>query len=354
MVQLAQELFGDSLEARFILKLAEAKSNLAEHRDGALIYEKFVQPARVDSTKLGAHFAMSSLFSEYPPEARVYCYDVNVKDYRVQRSGKMRLALGQARFTSEITQESDTLIFGVLHFGDHNLHGGVSRFSHEEAYRQLLQSVGDAFNRSDIPEVIRALDDGFDRKYSLRDLFHDEQRRVIHQVIQTTLEDMAAFYRQTYENQAPLLRFLYDCGIPIPAQMRDNARIALNDLLRRVLQAPELDQPRIKNLLDQVRIAGAGLDTASLEIIVRRKLEQNCKNFFDRPRNLDALRQCRHDVEAARSLPLPLVLWSLQNHCYAILQTLYPEMKESNEQDWLAEFEQLAQLLDLRIPRAGS
>ena len=353
VVQLAQELFGDSLEARFITKLAEAKSNLAEHRDGALIYEKFVQPARVDLAKLGAHFAMSSLFSEYPQEARVYCYDVNVKDYRIQRSGKMRLALGYARFTSEITRETDSLAFGVLHFGDHNLHGGVSRFSSEEAYRLLIHSVGDAFNRSDVPEVVRAIDDGFDRRYSLRDLFHDEQRRVINQVIQTSLDDMAAFYRQTYENQAPLLRFLYDCGIPIPNQMRDNARIALNDSLRRALEAPALDQPRIKNLLDQIRIAGASLDTASLEIVVRRKLEHNCKNFFDQPRNLDALRKCREDVEAAKSLPLPLVLWSVQNHCYAILQTLYPEMKEANEQDWLAEFEQLAHLLDLRIPSAG-
>ena len=35
VVELAGELFGDAIEERFVRKLALAKSNLAEHRDGA-------------------------------------------------------------------------------------------------------------------------------------------------------------------------------------------------------------------------------------------------------------------------------------------------------------------------------
>ena len=75
--------------------------------------------------KLGAHYAMSSLFESYADNTRIYSYSVENKDYRLKRSGKMRLAIGKARFTSEITQDSEMLMFGVLHFGDHNLHGGV-------------------------------------------------------------------------------------------------------------------------------------------------------------------------------------------------------------------------------------
>jgi len=348
VVQIAQEFFGEALEARFIEKLAEAKSNLPEHRDGALIYEKFVQPARVDAAKLGAHFAMSSLFSHYPEDARIYCYSVKTRDYHVQRSGRMRLAFGEARFVSEITQESEMLMFGVLHFGDHNLHGGVSKFQTDQAYRELTKAAAEPFNRSDLPETIRAIDEGFDRKYSLRDLFRDEQRRVLAEVIKATLEDMEAFYRQTYENQAPLIRFLHDCHIPIPNEMRDNARIALNDLLRHALGAPQLDGALIKNLLAQVPVASASLDTALLEITLRRNLERTCENFFNQPRDLNALRKCRESVQAAQGVPLPLVLWAMQNRTYAILQSLYPEMKDANEQEWLAEFDQFAQLLGLR------
>jgi alpha-amylase/alpha-mannosidase (GH57 family) len=349
VVQLAQEFFGEALESRFIEKLAVAKSNLAEHRDGARIYEKLVQPARVDASKLGAHFAMSSLFSQYPEDARLYCYSVKTKDYRVQRSGKMRLAFGQARFVSEITQEAEMLMFGVLHFGDHNLHGGVSKFSADEAYQTLEKATAEAFNRSDLPETIRSIDDGFDRKYSLRDLFRDEQRRVLNEVIKASLDDMEAFYRQTYENQAPLIRFLHDCHIPIPNEMRDNARVALNDLMRHALESPDLDSGLIQNLLAQFPMAGASLDSAVLEITLRRNLEGTCQGFFDQPRNLDALRKCREAVEAGKAVPLPLVLWAIQNRTYVVLQNLYPEMKQANEREWLAEFEQFAQLLGLKL-----
>jgi alpha-amylase/alpha-mannosidase (GH57 family) len=354
VVQIAQELFGDSLEARFIEKLAEARSNLPEHRDGALIYEKFVQPARVDPAKLGAHFAMSSLFSHYPEDARIYCYSVKTKDYHAQRSGRMRLAIGQARFISEVTQESEMLMFGVLHFGDHNLHGGVSKFTSDEAYANLTKSASDPFNRSDLPETIRAIDEGFDRKYSLRDLFRDEQRRVLNQVIKTSLDDMEAFYRQTYENQAPLIRFLHECHIPIPNEMRDNARVALNDLLRHALEAPQLDSALIKNLLDQVPVANASLDVPLLEITLRRNLERTCGGLFEQPRDLERLRKCREAVQTAKAVPLPLVLWSIQNRTYAILQNLYPEMKQANKQDWLAEFDQFVQLLELRLESNSS
>ena len=303
----------------------------------------------VDLTKLGAHFAMSSLFSEYPENARIYCYDVQTKDYRLQRSGKMRLATGQARFTSEITQESEMLMFGVLHFGDHNLHGGVSKWSSDEKYRSLSQSAGDAFSRSDLAETIRRIDDGFERTYSIRNLFRDEQRRVMHQVLQATLEDMEAFYRQTYENQTPLLRFLYECHIPIPTEMRMNAQVALNDLLGHALETDELDVAQIESLFDQVPVSGASLDSAALEIILRRNLERTCRSFFDQPRDLELLHKCRGKVQAATSFPLPLRLWSMQNHAYAVLQNLYPEMKQSNQSDWVAEFEALVKLLGLHL-----
>ena len=129
VVELAEELFGNGIEERFVEKLALAKSNIPEHGDGAQIYEKFVKPASVDLLKLGAHYAMSSLFESYPDNTRIYSYSVDNKDYRLKRSGKMRLAFGKARFTSEITQDSEMLMFGVLHFGDHNLHGGVALFT---------------------------------------------------------------------------------------------------------------------------------------------------------------------------------------------------------------------------------
>jgi hypothetical protein len=54
-------------------------------------------------------------------------------------------------------------------------------------------------------------------------------------------------------------------------------------------------------------------------------------------------------VAAAKSLPLYVVLWSLQNLCYNVLEKVYPEMVEKGETEWTAEFGKLAELLSLKI-----
>ena len=68
------------------------------------------------------------------------------------------MILGRATFTSEITLETGELSFGVLHFGDHNLHGGVRAFRGDAEYEKLISEATAAFSRADIPDVIRAFE----------------------------------------------------------------------------------------------------------------------------------------------------------------------------------------------------
>ena len=351
VVQLAEELFGAGIEQHFIEKLALAKSNVPEHGDGAAIYRKFVKPAAVDLLKLGAHYAMSSLFEEYADKTRIYAYSVENKDYRVKRSGKMHLAVGKARFISEITQESELLMFGVLHFGDHNLHGGVAPYGTEEVYRELGKSLRDAFSRSDLAGIIHYLDRGFaGHTYSLKNLFHDEQRKVLTQVLESTVEHSFSVAREIYEEQAQLLQFMSDCGIPLPRELKAAAEVALNGLLRQALGAPELDRSTIESLLEEMRIAGIPLDQAALEIVVRRNLEKGADVLFQDARSLAELTKFTKNLVAARCLPFPLVLWSVQNRCYEALQTIYPQMDDAR---WIRQFRELADLLRLRIDPAA-
>ena len=353
VVQLAEELFGNDIERRFLGKLALAKSNLPEHGDGAAIYEKFVKPASVDLLKLGAHYAISSLFEDYPDNTRIYAYSVDNKDYRLKRSGKMRLALGQARFTSEITQDSEMLMFGVLHFGDHNLHGGVALYRSEDAYRDLCKAARDAFSRSDLAATLHCLDQGFaGHTYSLKNLFRDEQRKVLTEVLESTLEHSFSVAREMYEDQAQLLRFMSDCGIPIPRELQAAAEVALNGLLRQALAAPELDETAIQGLLEEIRIAGIPLDRNGLEIVLRRNLEKEADRFFEDPGNLGRLTKFRDNLVAARSLPFPLVLWSVQNRCYEVLQKVYP--RELSDARWAEQCRELAGLLALSVSEPRS
>jgi hypothetical protein len=180
--------------------------------------------------------------------------------------------------------------------------------------------------------------------YSLKNLFREEQRKVLAEALESTLEQASAVYRQMYEEQAPLLGFLNDCGMPIPSELKATAEMALNGLLRQALAAPELDLAVIQGLLEEARIAQILLDQTGLEITLRRNVENGARLFLEDPKNLPRLAKFRGTVAAARSLPFPLILWQAQNLCYEILKKWYP-----GEPGWNEEFRELAGLLSLRV-----
>jgi len=131
--------------------------------------------------------------------------------------------------------------------------------------------------------------------------------------------------------------------------MKITAEIALNGMLRRSFESPDLNLELVQGLLEDVRTAGATLDEASLELTLRRNLERSAQQFFENPLELEHLRKLREQVAAAKSLPLPLNVWALQNFCSDVLEKVYPEMQEKGETAWTEEFQQLAALLSLRI-----
>ena len=354
-VDLAEQL-DDSLESKFLDRLKHAKSNLPEHRDGALIYEKFVKPAFVDLRKVGAHYAISSVFNSYEDDARIYCYTASRVDFRSADAGKLKIVIGRAKFTSEVTQESGLLTFGVLHFGDHNLHGGVREFRGEAEYERLCKEAMQAFSRADIPDVIRAFDRGFGLDtYSLKSLFRDEQRNILSDILISTLDEAEAVYRQLYEHHAPLMRFLADLRTPLPKAFRTTAEYALNSHLRRAFSADELDIPRVRSLLEEARIGGVDLDATTLEFTLRKTIERMAERLRDNPTDLNDLQSLHEAVELLGILPFAVTLWAVQNVGYDVLQSTYKEMSEraeAGDEDgatWIEHFRAIAQTLSLRI-----
>ena len=357
-VQLAQDLFGNHLEDEFITHLAEAKSNLPENGDGARIYEKFVKPSRVDLTKVGAHYAVSSLFESYAPSANVYCYTVDRKYYRVLRSGRAKVAVGRAKVTSQVTGESETVSFGVLHFGDHNILGGVREFRGQEAYQTLLKDIYDAFTRADLPQIIRLLDQQFGgMTYSLRSLFRDEQRRILEPIVAATLAEAEAEHRQIYEHHAPLMRFLTDLGTPLPKVFATAAEVVLNADLQRALRSDYLDLNAISSLLAEAKSWNVDIDSAGIGYSLKRVLGRMIDRLQANPSDEALLRRLEALAEVIRSSHLHVDLWKTQNVYCEMLRSVYPEYHDraKNGDDeahaWADRFAFLGEKLGVQVPQ---
>jgi alpha-amylase/alpha-mannosidase (GH57 family) len=353
-IQLAQELFGDGLEEDFLTALEAAPSNLAELGNGRTVYERFVRPAMVDFEKVGAHYGISALFEPYEEKARIYSYTVDRRDYRVFQTGIPRLALGQAEFTSEVTRESHLLSFGVLHFGDHNVNGGVREFQGDEAYAVLLEQIEDAFGRADFPEIIRLFDRHFgESNYSLKSLFRDEQRKIVRIILQSTVSEAEAAYRQVYEHHAPLMRFLADLGLRMPGVLRMTAEFVLNSSLRLAFEDETLDLDRIRSLLETAEREQITLKAAGLAYTLEQTLERLMSQFRDRPVDLALLEKLEAVTGLVGTLPFEVRLWKPQNIYYETWHRLYGEMAGRTDEEsraWVRHFQALGENLSVRLP----
>jgi hypothetical protein len=110
-IQLAGEVGNRSFELNFLKILADAKSNIPEIKNAAHAYDKFVKPAIVDLHRVGAHYAISSIFSEYPEKVQIYSYTAEAQSYELQEAGKYKLAIGKALLRSNITGMNIWLLF---------------------------------------------------------------------------------------------------------------------------------------------------------------------------------------------------------------------------------------------------
>ncbi len=357
VVQLAEDLFGEPIESGFLEHLEAAKGNIPEFGDGRRIYERLVKPSMLDLTRVTAHFAVSSMFEDYGEQARIYSYDVDVEDYQSFESGRVRLATGRATVTSEVTQESSLLTFGVLHFGDHNLNAGVREFRGVESYQEMVQEVTQAFSTAaDFPEVLRLLDKHFGTStYSLRYLFRDEQHKVLNRILESSLVDIEGAFRHVYEDNYPLMRFTTDLGNPPLQAFHAAAEFILNTDLRRAVSSDTLDVERVRNLLAEASTWKVELDAEGLSYLLRLTLERMMNEFVSNPEDLPLLKNLLSAAELAKSMPHPVDIRRLQNAYYDTMRTVYPGFRQRAEQademaqEWNSDFLSLGHTLSVRV-----
>jgi (1->4)-alpha-D-glucan 1-alpha-D-glucosylmutase len=360
-LHLARGLFAktEEIEQTFLQRLEHARSNIAQHRNGRLIYERWVQPAEVDLVRVGAHYAVTSLFERYFIQSEthtIYCYRVEQEDYQRFEPGMSKVVVGRARITSLITNETQNFSFGVLHFGDNNVNAGVREHDDEATYHNLVERVAETTERADIAEVVRLLDGYFEGLgYSIQTLFRDEQRTFLELILQSTLDDDEAIYRQLYERRTPLMHMLTSLQTPLPKTLHAAAEFVVNSDLRHAVEETPPDIEAIGSILERARIWNIELDKEEFIYTLDQTMEQLSEQLLAQPENPDLLKNLDTLVEVAHLMPFDVDFWKIQNAYYEMITTIYPEIQESadeGEEDalsWTDHFMTLGDKLGIRI-----
>ena len=331
-IQLAQDLFDNGFEKQFLAALAQAHSNIREYGTGADIYQRWVKPSQVNLLSVGAHYAIVSLFGSYAEHSSIYCYDVNLLQHEQQAAGRTRAAVGRALICSRITLESDEITFGVLHFGDHNVNAGVRYFRGQEDYNELQRETEQASIVGDIAGVLRVFNKHFDNTtYNLKSLFRDEQRRIVDEVLRSTLNEADSAYRQIYEHHASLMQFLASIRAPLPHILRVTAEFVLNSRLRAALSSENLNIGEIQELLNTVRREGIELDTPGLAFVLKKTINRMGEEL-EAELTLKNLARFDEALSVLKMVPFEVDLWRTQNMFFELLQRA-PQIEEFQNEE---------------------
>jgi alpha-amylase/alpha-mannosidase (GH57 family) len=313
-IQLARSVLQVDLEPGFLDRLQHARSNIAEHGDGRVIYEKFVRPAMIGWEHVVAHYAISSLFHKYGTSTKIFLYSFEEQERIFATAGKAKLAIGRAKVEFDITHESEVLCYAVLYMGEHNLTGAVQRFSDVEAFRAAAAEVQRSFDTGDFPETIRLIDRHFGQSsYSLKSLFKDEQRRIVEQILAATRDDLENRFRLIADRYTPLMKFLSDIGMPLPLPLQTATDFVLHTEVLRLLQHEGVDVDRLRTLVAEAQ--NRNLLGADFSYTVKNKMEEMIGRFSEDPEKLELLENLEDLARVVVPLPVGLNLSKIQN-CY--------------------------------------
>ena len=387
VLQLAADLFGQSgreLEPRFLEILAKAKSNVPEIGDGAEVYRRYVTGMKIGLEQVGAHYAISSVFRNYPEDGEIFCFDVHRYAHEVFASGRGKVALGRARVRSHITEETEDICFAVLHLGDQNLSAAVKPYDPEDeaAFVAFSDEVRTSIRRANLPDVIRLIDRFFEAKtvpaasssteetvsttsYSLTSLFADEQHRILRTILDQTLAEMEDSMRNIYEDHASLLHYLTVSGMAAPPALALAASFALNASLRRALDAEIFDAAEVQSLLvraegDQVKLdttllsftAGQRMKRAMVRLEVAGSAIAPSAVMPAHPATTSALNAAITIAQTLATMPFEVNLWQAQN--------IWNDLLRKNEEadrlpestaEWKEGFRKLGLALNIAVDR---
>ena len=354
---------GEALEIEFLSILARAKSNVPEIGDGAEVYRRYVTGMKIGLEQVGAHYAISSVFRNYPEHGELFCFDLHRDLHEVFASGRGKVACGRAHIKSRITEETEEFCFAVLHLGDQNLSAAVKRCSPDtyDAFTAFIAEVRAAIRRANLPEVIRLIDSFFAETsdpvsepiaYSLASLFADEQHRILRTILDRTLSEMEQSLRTLYEDHASLLHYLTESGMATPPALALAAGFAINASLRRALEAEPFDPAEVETLFTQAAADLVSLDTPVLSFAAGQRMKRAMIRLEAAAAGdgnpIAALEAALTLATAIRSMPLEVTLWQSQNIWNDLL-------RRSDSNYWMPEwrdgFKQLGEAMNIAVDR---
>lgn len=353
-IQLAAEVSGKELEEGFVDLLEKTPSNIKSYGTAAEAYRKHVKNTIVDLQRVGAHFAVSSLFQSFPEEVSLYSFNARFEKRKFFEAGKQKLVMGRIRLHSEVTLEEADFSYAVVYLGEHHLVGGIRPFDSPEAMAEAHEVIADAFLKSRIYDLYHLVDKHYQtHNYSFWHLFRDEQRKIIEMVMEGAVRNTEGALDQLYQNNYPLLQVFDELNMKPAPQLKVPVDLAVNSRLKKLLEHEPVQLKELKNIFHLAQRVTVELDEVTLSFLASERLNKMVHDLEGDAENVERLSYIVSFLNIMREAGLSPEYWEAQNTAFRIKQNKYGEYQDRCElgdgdaESWCRLFSEFYQNIDL-------
>ncbi|MBF0479066.1 MAG: DUF3536 domain-containing protein [Candidatus Omnitrophica bacterium] len=355
-MQLAHEFSGIDLEPGYLDRIKLAESNVPGQYNGKNIYLKHVKPAMIDLLKVGAHYAIFSLFSNKAEKNHFYSFTAELQKSEREEHGRQTFLTGQAVIFSDITMDKKMIDFAVVHMGDHNIICGVREHKNEDLFTAVQQNVRKAFFQNDVGALKATIHANFGlHTYTLWDLFHNEQGLVLNKIFEETVGLIEDNFRQIYDQYYPLIKLPDQIKVSLPKPLAMTVEFILNRDLMDAIESDELDVPKLERLVNEILRWGFMRDKESIALKAGHRIAHWMERLAQDTDNVLLIGNIESMMRLLHKLSFNLNIWRSQNIYFQIAKAVhhvkYEKAVKNDTQAkfWIESFDKLGKVLQVKL-----
>lgn len=319
VIYYARQVADMDLHDDFIERLKSIPSNVYENGFGS--YEEHVMPARVDLTRVGMHYAASSLFEEYPEHLEFFNFISDSERFERIEAGNQKIATGRTSLKSRITHSRKQFSFVVLYLGQQNIIGYISTDMKMQTFEEMEQLVIKSFKNANLGEVIATMQSYFSsEKFTIWHLFRDEKRKILKQITDESLKKIETLFREVYNDNYLLMTGIKDSNVPIPAAYRDAVQFIVNQDIYNFFRYNGLNIRRLYQLTREFEKWNLSLTNVdSLKLAASERIYQellHCRQNNGTARAIEGLIEI---FDLLKSIGIEPDIWKSQNLFFSML-----------------------------------
>ncbi len=350
-IQLSRQLTQRDVEGEFLAMLDAAPSNVASYGNGANVYRRLVLPSKTNLSRVGMHYAVSSIFEEEPENLPLFNYQATNEFFVKKEAGEQKLVLGITKVRSLVTRSEKRFQFAVIYLGKHDLIGNLSLDIELDKFSSMQFRMVDAFEDGRLGDVISIMQTYFGpEKYSIWSLFKEEKRKILDTIAKQGMEDIESSLRRAYNRDYPLVNALSNNDIPIPTAYKTTFEYILNADVLKCFQPDRINVKTLERIVGELERWSLKIeDPGSVERIAGESIFAELQRVRSEQTNLKRIQRLNRLFPILKKFSLEPNLYRTQNLYFEMSLEFKKRHIEETHKEWKEQFLLLGENLGVKV-----